>query len=392
VSGRCYVSALEYPPLLKDDVLIPESMAISFGPEVLNELFNTMWRGDCQTCGASLVAGSISFYAETLHPFLTSVSLHHATCQPPEWNDATKTGVLIRPPRHGKNSTYVTSGFLFGDGIPAVIMNPHLEIAHLKLDESNQWKPSPGSSFGGEGMIPGGPKLAGRENVIEGARVEFTGDSLAVNAPPREWLINPGANVADAAKKAGGFLAITSSLFAGQQLSPGLMSRLLTDAQHTHQGWVLEKPPPAKGAPAVEYAIFRNHHYAVIGFVVARNIDPAIKRSQAIKWAKQELGKIHNPERLIDDTPGAYSDERGFWTTDAISGKMYSAIPATDGWRLIESYSRYGGSMSDDGELLDWANRVLQLKSPHRTTGEWTKGPQSGSGDIMLFHAMPTEA
>ncbi|MBM0232733.1 hypothetical protein JNW91_13205 [Micromonospora sp. STR1_7] len=380
----------EYPAL-GDDVLVAKEMAERLGGKTLSDLLHALWRGDCQTCGSSLISGPISVYAEIML-VMGHVSLHHPTCQVPLWNDGDGGGVIFCRPSLGDHVTYLHTSMIV-DGIPIVLLNVSLEMASLSLDHDDKWYVSNVPLFRDyHKMFPGGPIPMPPLQPAVGISLEVSEDAIDIRSP-QTWRIRPGAQVIDAVRRNGGLLLAISSMYHGQHMTPHVVNKVLQHPERTALGWISLRATPAPGAPAAEYAIYRNRHFTVAGLVLARNRRVDMAGEEAKEWGKgraREFDELPAPSFI--DHPVAYDDELSRWFMDAISLGMYVVVPAADGWRLIKSYSRFGERLPDT-ELSEWAGRVMQRKSHHRMAAvEWVAGPSSNAGEIMLSHVLPSDS
>jgi hypothetical protein len=384
------MSDSEYPPL-GTNVLVSPRMVDAIGSELMTEIVDSLRRGDCQTCGASIVSGPVSIYAEVFL-VLAHISLHHPTCQSPAWNDGGRDSIIHGKKTLGAHTTYVTSGVVFDNSIPALIVHPSIELAHIRTDSSKQWRLTTIESYlAYHHMLPGGPTPASPSQPAIGVQSQFGERSITIDFGAIKWIAEPGSIVIAKAKEAGGILLAVSTLYSGGDLSFDEAMMIVSDPRRTAQAWVPDHLAPAPGTPASEYLIYRNDNYSAVGLVVDRNADIPMELNQAEAWMKNRLESIEDidPDHLVEG-PSWGLDESAIWVWDAISVNMYFAVKSEDGWRIVRSFSRYGGDIPPE-DVEEWANAVMVSKSPHRIPVNWQRGPRAQIGTILIAHVMPTE-
>jgi len=370
--------------------MVSEKVHQKLGEDGLRDVTACLWSADGQTCGGLLGNDPPVLYVEDMLVFAVA-SLHHQRCRIPDWNDS---GAIkaVSADHLSFFTRMVLLPFLGEDGRealwPMMLVNPGLECVSLKPDESGQWRVYPNAEFAAAGLVHPGPELT-LGVPIEGAVARLMDDSIAVTlqvAPFSNYEAPADSQTLECARSSGGVLiGVTHALHPGDFTREDL-HRALTDSR-TLAGWVGvhgAQSAPKQKAPVqgIIYVLHWNERHRSVGKLVGQS--PKVLSSRmARSWAQRAThagARALLPWELVD----AKRPDDGWYTLNALSGKQYFLRRHSDGWKLVQAYSRVDGdTVESDNEAKAWAGNVLKFKAG--VSGlTWEPGPTT-PGSTTLY-------
>ena len=350
------------------ELAIDDKIHYKLSEDGLRDLCTSMWAVDCQTCGRFLGDEAPALCVDDSIVFAYA-TLHHPSCHPPEWNDS---GVAIRP--SGDHLSYITTMLMLPllrgqqeQMWPMLLINPGLEGVTLAPDEHQQWRVRPNAGFSAAGLVPVGQVKIGKP--VTGATAFVSETSIAVtfdDAPFGVYEAPADEPFRESARARGGILAgVTHALHPGELTQESFDNALV--AGKILMGWVGlhgTKPVSAPNGSALNATcvLHWNDHRMSVGTLVDRA--PRILTSKkARSWAQRMItagGDRVIPWRLVDDD----NPDDGWYTMTVMSARQYFLRRYTDGWKLVQAFSRVDGdSVESDNEAKAWAAAVLRHKT-----------------------------
>jgi hypothetical protein len=251
----------------------------------------------------------------------------------------------------------------------------------LARDEGGDWRVRPNASFGAAGLVPAGPVLE-IDAPVQGAVARVTDSSVAVTfqVPPFSTFEAPADSetVKLARDRSGVIVGVTHALNPGE-LSDDQLSPELGDGRML-MGWVGvhgTRPAPRRTAPALGLTcvLHWNPKHMSVGKLIDR-APKILSSKRARAWAERVIGPGNgalHPWQLVD----VNRPDDGWHARRSLSLEQYFLRRHTDGWKLVQAYSRADGvTVETDNEAKAWAAGVIQ----HRTgmTGLiWQPGPST---------------
>ncbi len=109
------------------------------GDEGIHHLMRILWAGDCLDCGYPLQDGVPALYVDDQYTTADARLFHFGLCRYPRWNES----ALVTVAKEAGVSWEAFTAAVPADGqlVPALVVNPALEAAHLIL-EDQVWTPT----------------------------------------------------------------------------------------------------------------------------------------------------------------------------------------------------------------------------------------------------------
>ena len=209
----------------------------SLAGDGLEEVFASLWLGDCQSCGQGLGSDTPSLVVDDLQAF-TRATLHHRGCRAPEWNDSFtirvsssalvtwRTVVLLLPFEDGGKVVRAAG----------LLVNPGLEEVRLARD-NGRWHPRLEKSFASAGLTNPSHGIPIR-NPAAGVTGHLSRTSLSAEVEGRSerYASEAEYEIRVAAAQLGGFLLIVTHAADPNQLTPDNFMQALASPV-TLVGW-----------------------------------------------------------------------------------------------------------------------------------------------------------
>jgi tetratricopeptide (TPR) repeat protein len=205
-------AAQDFPGLRH--LAVSQKMLERLGEEGTRLLMQVLWAGDCLDCGYPLKEGVPALYVDDRYTKADARLFHFGMCRFPRWNDSALTTFSKAA---GISWNAFTAGVPAGDEvIPALIVNPALEMAQLVLDDQG-WTAT--SMYGPRSVMGSGlnlrPLWAGlppkRNDSF--ARAIIGDGEVAVAAVSEIWSAPAQDQAIELVKQYGGLLLILTSAF-----------------------------------------------------------------------------------------------------------------------------------------------------------------------------------
>ncbi|MGW0488909.1 tetratricopeptide repeat protein [Streptomyces olivaceus] len=205
-------SADDFPGLRH--LAISQDALEKLGDEGTRLLMQILWAGDCLDCGYPLKEGVPALYVDDHYTRADVRLFHFGLCRFPRWNDSALTTFAKGADISWKSfSGTVPVG---GQVVPALIVNPSLELAQLILD-GQEWSTT--SMYGPRSTLGSGlnlqPLWAGLPpKTSDSLAWAFAGDGeVAVAALHEIWSAPASEEIIAQVERYGGlFLIVTSAL------------------------------------------------------------------------------------------------------------------------------------------------------------------------------------
>jgi hypothetical protein len=216
--------------------LIDEKTQAKLGDAGLAELTDSLWPGDCQTCGRPLGGSPPALCIDDMIAFAV-VTLHHPECRTAVWNDEQQVLIpdsdfvtwsascLVIPLLHGTEE----------DPRAALLVNPGLELVSLQ-ERAGRWAVNPGATF--PGLVQPGPELH-IDEPVPGMVATLTSSSIAVTIAASSQTYESGAEeqFLSAARSKGGILLIVTHALHPAQITVKSLVHVMASGRAV-AGWI----------------------------------------------------------------------------------------------------------------------------------------------------------
>lgn len=180
-------------------------------------LMQILWSGDCLDCGYPLKEGVPALYVDDHYNWADAKLFHFGLCRYPRWNDSALTTVAKDAGISWESfTTGVPAGYNLDQLIPALIVNPSMEAAHL-VSDGQGWRAT--GVYGPRSTLSAAlhlrPIWAGLPpKTSDGLAWSLTdSDEVAVAALHQVWSAPAAEELTALVEQYGGVLLIVTSAF-----------------------------------------------------------------------------------------------------------------------------------------------------------------------------------